>query len=245
MQDYPLTVHHVFWRIERLFGEREIVTRREAGRAPLYQRGPGQTRLPPGERAAQHGRAPGRPRRDVAWNNYRHLELYYAVPLLGAVLHTLNMRLFTDQLEFVIRERRTVSCLRTPAWCRCSQNLPASCRGRRADRRPGRRGESVPRITWASCWTTSDCLRDEDEHFDWPAIDERAAGRDVLHERHHRQSERRRVYASFAVPARDGRDASRQHGHRGIRRDFARRCRCSTPIAGVCRTRPAWLARSW
>jgi fatty-acyl-CoA synthase len=37
-----------------------------------------------------------------AWNGYRHLELYYAVPCMGAVLHTLNIRLFEDQLEYII-----------------------------------------------------------------------------------------------------------------------------------------------
>jgi fatty-acyl-CoA synthase len=40
----------------------------------------------------------------LAWNNYRHLELYYAVPCTGAVLHTLNLRLFPDQLEFTIKD---------------------------------------------------------------------------------------------------------------------------------------------
>src|SRR5216117_4122225 len=40
----------------------------------------------------------------MAWNNYRHLELYYAIPCIGAVLHTLNLRLFPDQLEFTIRD---------------------------------------------------------------------------------------------------------------------------------------------
>jgi fatty-acyl-CoA synthase len=38
----------------------------------------------------------------LAWNSYRHLELYYAVPCMGAVLHTLNLRLSADQLAYVI-----------------------------------------------------------------------------------------------------------------------------------------------
>ena len=38
----------------------------------------------------------------LAWNSFRHLELYYAVPCMGAVLHTLNLRLATDQLAYVI-----------------------------------------------------------------------------------------------------------------------------------------------
>ncbi|MEW5954456.1 MAG: long-chain fatty acid--CoA ligase [Bacillota bacterium] len=38
----------------------------------------------------------------LAWNNHRHLELYFAVPCTGAILHTLNLRLFIDQLIYVI-----------------------------------------------------------------------------------------------------------------------------------------------
>src|SRR5512145_2280840 len=38
----------------------------------------------------------------LAWNDYRHLELYYAVSCMGAVLHTVNPRLFPEQLEFII-----------------------------------------------------------------------------------------------------------------------------------------------
>src|SRR5690242_13615985 len=37
-----------------------------------------------------------------AWNNQRHFELYMAVPCTGAVLHTLNVRLFAEQLVYII-----------------------------------------------------------------------------------------------------------------------------------------------
>jgi len=104
MQDYPLTTQHVLWRLERLFARKEIVTRREADlhryRYTDLARRVAQlanvlTRLGvrQGDRVAT-----------LAWNNYRHLELYYAIPCMGAVLHTLNLRLFPDQLEFTIRD---------------------------------------------------------------------------------------------------------------------------------------------
>ena len=38
----------------------------------------------------------------LAWNDYRHLELYYAVSCIGAVMHTINPRLFPEQLEYII-----------------------------------------------------------------------------------------------------------------------------------------------
>lgn len=39
----------------------------------------------------------------MAWNTYRHLELYFAIPCIGATLHMVNFRLFRDQLSYVIR----------------------------------------------------------------------------------------------------------------------------------------------
>lgn len=38
----------------------------------------------------------------LAWNDYRHLEIYYAVSCMGAVLHTINPRLFPEQIEFIV-----------------------------------------------------------------------------------------------------------------------------------------------
>ena len=38
----------------------------------------------------------------LAWNSYRHLEIYYAVPCMGAVLHTLNLRLSAEHLAYII-----------------------------------------------------------------------------------------------------------------------------------------------
>ncbi len=38
----------------------------------------------------------------LAWNSFRHLEIYYAIPCMGAVLHTLNLRLSTADLEYII-----------------------------------------------------------------------------------------------------------------------------------------------
>src|SRR5579859_6134055 len=104
MQDYPVTLHHIFWRLEHLFGPKEVVTRRQDG-VHRYTYADLVRRVYRLANALQRlGVQPGDRVGTLAWNNYRHLELYYAVPLLGAVLHTLNMRLFPDQLEFVIRD---------------------------------------------------------------------------------------------------------------------------------------------
>src|SRR5258708_5314753 len=104
MQDYELSVQHVLWRLERLHSKKEVVTKREQG---LH-------RITNGELVRRINRLSGALKRlgvkpgdrvaTLAWNNYRHLELYYSVPCMGAVLHTLNLRLFPQHLEFIIND---------------------------------------------------------------------------------------------------------------------------------------------
>ncbi len=104
MQDYELTLQHVLWRLERLHSRSEIVTRGENGNH----------RTTNGEMVRRVNRLAGALKRlgvkpgdrvaTLSFNNYRHLELYYAVPAMGAVLHTLNLRLFPQHLEFIVND---------------------------------------------------------------------------------------------------------------------------------------------
>jgi fatty-acyl-CoA synthase len=108
MQDYPLTLPHIFRRAERLFPEKGVVT------ATAIQGGDGspvRERVTYGEWAQRTRRlagafdalgisADGRVA-TFAWNTARHLELYFAAPCSGRVLHTLNIRLFPEQLTYI------------------------------------------------------------------------------------------------------------------------------------------------
>jgi fatty-acyl-CoA synthase len=104
MQDYELSLQHVLWRIERLHQNKEVVTKRDQG----YHRMTNGEMVPRINRLAgalkRLGVKPGDRVATLAFNNYRHLELYYAVPCMGAVLHTLNLRLFPQHLEFIIND---------------------------------------------------------------------------------------------------------------------------------------------
>src|ERR1051325_2251392 len=101
MQDFPLTIHHIVRRMATLFARKEVVTKTADG---LH-------RISYGELAPRIRRAAAALRRlgvregdrvaTLAWNNHRHFELYYAIPCMGAVLHTLNLRLSPDQLAFI------------------------------------------------------------------------------------------------------------------------------------------------
>ncbi|MGH2515991.1 MAG: AMP-binding protein, partial [Ktedonobacterales bacterium] len=104
MMDYPLTVQHIFTRATRYFPRKEVVTKTADGlhRYTYGDFGERTTRLASTLRSL--GVQPGDRVGTFGWNTYRHLELYFAVPCMGAVLHTLNIRLFTEQLEFVIND---------------------------------------------------------------------------------------------------------------------------------------------
>ena len=103
MMNTPLTLTPLLERAARLFPEKEIVTKNRCRNASLHLRRFSRARASPGvgpatawafNRAIASG--------SLCWNSYRHLELYFAVTCYGAVLHTLNLRLATDQLAYII-----------------------------------------------------------------------------------------------------------------------------------------------
>jgi fatty-acyl-CoA synthase len=104
MQDYELSLQHILWRLERLHPRKEVVTKRDDGfhRTTYGEMVPRINRL--AGALKRLGVKPGDRVATLAWNNDRHLELYYAVPCMGAVLHTLNLRLFPQHLEFIVND---------------------------------------------------------------------------------------------------------------------------------------------
>src|SRR3954447_23698623 len=102
MQDYPLALPHIFHRAERLFPAKEVVTATATGRErTTYGRWAERTRRLAGALDQLGVSADGRVG-TFGWNTARHLELYFAAPCSGRVLHTLNIRLFADQLNYIV-----------------------------------------------------------------------------------------------------------------------------------------------
>ncbi|HEX8074461.1 MAG TPA: long-chain fatty acid--CoA ligase [Thermoleophilaceae bacterium] len=99
--DHPLTLQHILDRMRRLFGDSEVVTLTDGGteRATLAEVCARIDRLC---RALESlGVGEGDRVATFAWNSQRHLEAYMAAPCMGAVLHTLNIRLFENQLTYI------------------------------------------------------------------------------------------------------------------------------------------------
>jgi len=99
----PLLVRSIAERAGTLFADREVVSRTATGversnygevvqRARRLASALHDLGVRPGDRVGTFG-----------WNSRRHLELYLAVPSMGAVLHTLNIRLFDDDLRYIVR----------------------------------------------------------------------------------------------------------------------------------------------
>src|SRR3954452_13398759 len=102
MQETPLTLVHFFRRNERLFGDKTITTATASGRERrTYSEWADRTRRLAGVLDRLGISADGRVA-TFAWNSQRHLELYYAAPCTGRVLHTLNIRLFPEQLTYIV-----------------------------------------------------------------------------------------------------------------------------------------------
>jgi fatty-acyl-CoA synthase len=101
--DFPLTLNHIRRRMASYSPGAQVLTLTPAGtvkrasfarvseRVDRLARVLGELGVKPGDRVAT-----------FAWNNQRHFELYFAVPCTGAVLHTLNIRLFEDQLAYIV-----------------------------------------------------------------------------------------------------------------------------------------------
>ena len=172
MMDYPLTLQIFMQRAAQYFPNKEIVTRREED-YHRYNYGQWYARA---QRLAGALKSLGIQRGDrvgtLAWNTYRHLELYFSVPCMGVVLHTLNLRLPEDELVYIINHAGDrvifVDDSLYPLLFKIVDRLP-----------------SVEHIIWMSDappqQTPPGVLHYEEllaaapSEFDWPRLDENAA----------------------------------------------------------------------
>src|SRR3954464_13581104 len=100
--DHPLTLQNVLERMRGMNGDAEVVTLTEGGkmRATYAEVGERVDRLCRG--LQELGVREGDQGATFSWNSQHHLEAYVAAPCMGAVLHTLNIRLFPEQLVYVV-----------------------------------------------------------------------------------------------------------------------------------------------
>ena len=175
MQQRPLLVSTLVDHASTWHGDREIVSRDAAGdlhRTNYAQVARRAKRLANALEALGVGH--GEPVATLAWNGFRHLELYYGVTGSGRVLHTVNPRLFAEQLNYIMNhaEDRVVffDPIFGPLVEQLSPHLPlvrawvALC---------DRAGMPVMNVENLLCY--EDLLASAAADYDWPQFDENTA----------------------------------------------------------------------
>jgi len=171
MMDVPLNVNWIFEHVLRNSPTREIVSKLDDGTTFRY------TYADFGKRVAQLAHAlvelgvkPGDRVGTFGWNTHRHMELYYAVPMIGAVLHTINIRLFPEQVVWVI-DHAGDSLVFVDASL--ATGVANACAALGAERKFGF-------VTMGATDALPDAhdyetlLAGKPETFDWPGVDEKS-----------------------------------------------------------------------
>jgi acyl-CoA synthetase (AMP-forming)/AMP-acid ligase II len=103
MMDRPLLIGALIQYAAEYHGDTEIVTRTTEGPIHRYTYGEAERRARQLAKALKRlGVDLGDRAATIAWNNHRHFELYFAISGIGAVCHTINPRLFADQLRYIV-----------------------------------------------------------------------------------------------------------------------------------------------
>ena len=103
MQDWPLLIHRVIDYAGTQHAKREVVSRSVEG--PIHRTDYAAIRLRSlklAQRLERDGIRFGDRVATLAWNTWRHLESWYGITGIGAIYHTVNPRLFEDQIVFII-----------------------------------------------------------------------------------------------------------------------------------------------
>ena len=175
MMNVPLMISSLIRHADIYHGDAEIVSRTIEGPMHRYTYREAHTRARRLVRALERlGVKPGDRVGTLAWNGYRHFELYYAVSGMGAVIHTVNPRLFHDQLVYIVNDAEDKVLLFDINLAALVEKLAPACKGVKrwialADR------EHLPKVAIPGLGCYEELLATEDDGFDWPVFDENTA----------------------------------------------------------------------
>ncbi|MFZ1414790.1 MAG: long-chain fatty acid--CoA ligase [Defluviicoccus sp.] len=175
MMDAPLLIPTILEYAAKFHGGTEVVSRTEDGglhrstyaeiakRARKLANALSALGLRPGDRVGT-----------LAWNDHRHFELYYAVPGTGLICHTVNPRLFPDQIQFIIDDAEDRYVFVDPSFVTLLAGIAA--------RLPKVRGFVVmtdrahmPAIPLPNVLCYEELIANQPDTFDWPVLDENTA----------------------------------------------------------------------
>ncbi|MCC8394740.1 long-chain-fatty-acid--CoA ligase [Paraburkholderia sp. MMS20-SJTR3] len=177
MMQQPLVVASLLTHAERHHGEQLIVSRRVEGDVHRYtyrQLAKRARRM--ANALATLGVQPGERVGTLAWNGYRHMELYFAVSGSGSVLHTLNPRLHVDQLAYIIEHAQDRVVFFDMTFLPLIESVAPLVRSPKVYVAMTDRANMPQESSLADrllCY--EDLINLHDDAFDWPLVDENSA----------------------------------------------------------------------
>jgi acyl-CoA synthetase (AMP-forming)/AMP-acid ligase II len=176
MMDMPLLLTQFIEHAALNHGDVEVVAREIEGDLHRYTYREAERRMKRLARALlARGITPGTPIGSMAWNTHRHFELFYGVPGMQAVLHTINPRLFAEQLVYIINHAEDrmlfVDALTLPIVESFADRIP-TVREIVVLAAPERM--PATRLSNVVCYETL-LAEQDDADWDWPVFDERSA----------------------------------------------------------------------
>ena len=175
MMNLPLMISSLIRHADRFHGDTEIVSRSVEGPIHRYTYRDAHARSRRLARAlARLGVRDGDRVATLAWNGYRHFELYYGVSGMGAVVHTINPRLFQDQLVYIVNHAEDCYVFFDLTFVPLAEKLAPRC--------PGVKGwiamtghASMPAAQLPNLLCYEELLAAEDDDYEWPDFDENVA----------------------------------------------------------------------
>jgi fatty-acyl-CoA synthase len=175
MMDTPLLLSSVIDYAASVHGETAIISRRVEGDIHRYNYRAAHGRIQQLAHALQKLRVQQGDRvATLAWNGYRHFELYFGVAGIGAVCHTINPRLFPEQIAYIINHAQDRYLCVDLSFIPLLEQLAPQLKSLEgiivlADR------AHMPDSELANLLCYEDLLQQQPAQFDWPEFDERSA----------------------------------------------------------------------
>ncbi|HZB90811.1 MAG TPA: 3-(methylthio)propionyl-CoA ligase [Stellaceae bacterium] len=175
MMDRPLLIGALLQYAAEYHGDTEIVTRTSEGPIHRYTYAEAERRARQLAKALKRlGVGFGDRVATLAWNNHRHFELYFAVSGMGAVCHTVNPRLFAEQLHYIVNHAEDKLLFLDLSFVPIAEKLAAEWRTVRhyvimTDR------AHMPETSLGGALCYEDLVAAEPADFVWPEFDENTA----------------------------------------------------------------------
>jgi acyl-CoA synthetase (AMP-forming)/AMP-acid ligase II len=172
MQDAPLLISSIIQHADHCHGDTEVVSRAVEGGIHRYTYSQAHRRARQLAQALMRLGVGGGDRvGTLAWNGYRHLELYYGISGMGAVMHTINPRLFPEQIAYIIGHAEDRYVCFDLTFAPLVEKLAPQC--------PGVRGwvalsdrAHLPTAKIPNLLCYEELIGTEDGKFEWPRLDE-------------------------------------------------------------------------